>query len=113
MADWSRSDRRPVLDSGLQAERTRLAWSRTALSFGAVGALMLHTGMSSGNRTDELPGLIALCSAAATYLLGVGRYHTTNREVSCGRPPSAAAAIRALTALTTVTVVLALVLIST
>jgi uncharacterized membrane protein YidH (DUF202 family) len=102
-----------VLDSGLQAERTRLAWSRTALSFAAVGALMLHSGMSTGARLDELPGLIALCSAAATYLLGVGRYHATNHKVARELPMTSAGSVRTLTALTALTVVLALVLITT
>ena len=102
-----------MLDPGLQAERTRLAWSRTALSFGAVGALLLHTGMSTGNRLHELPGLVALCSAASTYLLGVGRYHATNRKVASGQPMTSAGAVRTLAALTALTVVVALVLITT
>ena len=112
MAENPRRDRPPVIDSGLQAERTRLAWSRTALAFAAVGALMLHSGMSRGNRLDELPGLIALCSAAATYLLGVGRYHATTRKVPRQQPMTSAGAVRTLTALTGFTVVLALVLIT-
>jgi uncharacterized membrane protein YidH (DUF202 family) len=101
-----------VLDSGLQAERTRLAWSRTALSFAAVGALMLHSGLSTGGRLDELPGLIALCSAAATYLLGVSRYHATNRNVARELPMTSAGSVRTLAALTALTVVLALALIT-
>jgi uncharacterized membrane protein YidH (DUF202 family) len=107
-----RRDRRPVLDRGLQAERTRLAWSRTSLSFAAVGALLLHTGISTGNRLHELPGLIALCSAAATYFLGVGRYHATTRKVPREQPMTSAGSVRALSALTAATVVVALVLIT-
>jgi uncharacterized membrane protein YidH (DUF202 family) len=102
-----------VLDRGLQAERTRLAWSRTALSFAAVGALMLHSGLSTGDRLDELPGLIALCFAAATYLLGVGRYHATNHNVAREQPMTSAGSVRTLTAFTAVTVVLAMALITT
>ena len=101
-----------MLDRGLQAERTRLAWSRTALSFAAVGALMMHTGMSTGNRLHELPGLIAVCSAAATYLLGVSRYHGTTHKVRREQPMTSAGSVRTLTALTALTVVLALVLIT-
>jgi uncharacterized membrane protein YidH (DUF202 family) len=112
VAEKPRRDRPPVIDSGLQAERTRLAWSRTALAFGAVGALMLHSGMSTGNRLHELPGLIALSSAAGTYLLGVFRYHATTRKVPRGQPMTSAGSIRTLTALTALTVVLALVLIT-
>jgi uncharacterized membrane protein YidH (DUF202 family) len=113
VADKARHERPPVIDRGLQAERTRLAWSRTALSFAAVGALMLHSGMSKGDRLDELPGVIALCSAAATYLLGVGRYHTTNHNVARDLPMTSAGSVRTLTALTALTVVLALVLVIT
>jgi uncharacterized membrane protein YidH (DUF202 family) len=112
VAEKLRRDRPPVIDSGLQAERTRLAWSRTALAFAAVGALMLHSGMSTGNRLNQLPGLIALCSAAGTYLLGVGRYHATTRKVPRQQPMTSAGSVRTLTALTTLTVVLALVLIT-
>jgi uncharacterized membrane protein YidH (DUF202 family) len=102
-----------VLDRGLQAERTRLAWSRTALAFAAVGALMLHSGMSTGESRDAVPGVIALCSAAATYLLGVGRYHTTNQKVAHNQSVAPAGAVRTLTALTALTVVLALVQMTT
>jgi uncharacterized membrane protein YidH (DUF202 family) len=39
-------------DQGLARERTSLAWTRTALSFAAVGGVML--------RRDVVPGLIIL-----------------------------------------------------
>jgi uncharacterized membrane protein YidH (DUF202 family) len=100
----------PVLDSGLQAERTRLAWSRTALSFAAVGALLLHNGLSRGDPVYGLPGIIALCFAAATYLLGVGRYHATNRRVPRGQSMTSVGSVRTLTVLTALTVVVALIL---
>lgn len=111
MAEKFRRDRQPVLDRGLQAERTRLAWSRTALSFAAVGALLLHIGTSPGHRLQELPGLLALCSAAATYLLGVGRYHATLRNVLREQPMTSAGSVRTLAGLTTLTAVLVLILI--
>ena len=102
-----------MLDRGLQAERTRLAWSRTALSFGAVGALLLHGGVTSGDRLRWVPGLIGLSCAAATYLLGVIRYHDTNRKVAREQSMTSAGAVRALTALTVLTVLVALALITT
>lgn len=102
-----------MLDPGLQAERTRLAWSRTSLSFAAVGALLLHNGLTTGDRLHGLPGLIALCCAAATYLLGVSRYHATTRKVPREQPMTSVGSVRTLTALTGLTVVLALVLITT
>jgi len=113
VAEKPRRDRQPVLDRGLQAERTRLAWSRTALSFAAVGALLLHIGTSPGHRLHELPGLLALCSAAATYLLGVGRYHATHRSVLREQPMTSASSVRTLAGLTTLTAVLVLILIIT
>jgi uncharacterized membrane protein YidH (DUF202 family) len=107
------ADARPVLDRGLQAERTRLAWSRTALSFSAVGALLLHNGITTGESLRWVPGIIGLSCAAATYLLGVVRYHATNRKVLREQSMTSAAAVRTLTALTVLTVVVALVLITT
>ncbi len=112
MREHRRRDPQQVLDRGLQAERTRLAWSRTALSFAAVGALLLHANASTGYRLQELPGLLALCSAAVTYLLGVGRYHATPRNVSREQPMTSAGSVRLLAALTTLTAVLALALIT-
>jgi uncharacterized membrane protein YidH (DUF202 family) len=102
-----------VLDRGLQAERTRLAWSRTALSFGAVGALLLHNGITTGERLRLVPGIIGLGCAAATYLFGVVRYHATNRRVRREESMTSAGAVRTLTALTVLTVVVALVAITT
>ena len=49
-------------DSGLARERTSLAWTRTALSFAAVGGVVL--------RRDIIPGLVILGVAPAVWLLG-------------------------------------------
>ena len=49
-------------DPGLAQERTTLAWIRTALSFAAVGGVVL--------KRDVAPGLILLIVAPAIYLLG-------------------------------------------
>ncbi len=103
---------RPVLDPGLQAERTRLAWSRTALSFAAVGALLLHNGITASDPLHSLPGVVGLCCAAGTYLLGVSRYHATTRRVPRGEPMTSIGSVRTLTALTGLTVVSALILIA-
>jgi uncharacterized membrane protein YidH (DUF202 family) len=50
------------LDSGLARERTSLSWTRTALSFAAVGGVVL--------KREVVPGLILLALAPAIYLLG-------------------------------------------
>jgi Domain of unknown function (DUF202) len=49
-------------DTGLARERTALAWTRTAISFAAVGGVVL--------KRDIVPGLILLALAPAVYLLG-------------------------------------------
>jgi uncharacterized membrane protein YidH (DUF202 family) len=49
-------------DSGLARERTSLAWTRTALSFAAVGGVVL--------KREIIPGLILLAVAPAIWLLG-------------------------------------------
>jgi uncharacterized membrane protein YidH (DUF202 family) len=52
------------LSPGTAAERTRLAWARTAISFGAVGLVML--------RREPVAGLLVL--AATPLIWALGRY---------------------------------------
>jgi uncharacterized membrane protein YidH (DUF202 family) len=49
-------------DAGLARERTSLAWTRTALSFGAVGGVVL--------KREVIAGLILLALAPVIYVLG-------------------------------------------
>ncbi|MGE5156421.1 MAG: DUF202 domain-containing protein [Betaproteobacteria bacterium] len=49
-------------DPGLARERTDLAWTRTAISFVAVGAAML--------RSNALAGLLVIVSGVAVWSLG-------------------------------------------
>ena len=49
-------------DPGLARERTTLAWTRTAVSFAAVGGAVL--------KRDVIPGLILLALAPVIYVLG-------------------------------------------
>jgi uncharacterized membrane protein YidH (DUF202 family) len=49
-------------DAGLARERTSLAWTRTAISFAAVGGVVL--------KRDVIPGLILLALAPSVYVLG-------------------------------------------
>jgi Collagen triple helix repeat (20 copies)/Domain of unknown function (DUF202) len=49
-------------DAGLARERTSLAWTRTALSFGAVGGVVL--------KREVIAGLILLAVAPVIYMVG-------------------------------------------
>jgi uncharacterized membrane protein YidH (DUF202 family) len=49
-------------DAGLARERTSLAWTRTAISFAAVGGVVL--------KRELIPGLILLVVAPVVYVLG-------------------------------------------
>jgi uncharacterized membrane protein YidH (DUF202 family) len=52
----------PGSDPGLARERTSLAWTRTAISFAAVGGIVL--------KKDLVPGLILLALTPAIWQLG-------------------------------------------
>ncbi len=56
---------------GLAQERTSLAWTRTALSFAAVGGVVL--------KTDLVPGLLIMAAAPAIWQLGRLAYHVPGR----------------------------------
>jgi uncharacterized membrane protein YidH (DUF202 family) len=49
-------------DPGLARERTSLAWTRTAISFAAVGGAVLKTHL--------VPGLVIMATAPAIWHLG-------------------------------------------
>jgi uncharacterized membrane protein YidH (DUF202 family) len=49
-------------DLGLARERTSLAWTRTAISFAAVGGVVL--------KREVIPGLILLVLVPVIYVLG-------------------------------------------
>ena len=52
---------------GLAEERTSLAWTRTAISFAAVGGVML--------KENVVPGLIILATALVIWRLGRLDHH--------------------------------------
>jgi uncharacterized membrane protein YidH (DUF202 family) len=58
MADDDPEDR----DPGLARARTALAWTRTAISFAAVGGVVLKTHL--------FPGLVIMCAAPAVWQAG-------------------------------------------
>jgi uncharacterized membrane protein YidH (DUF202 family) len=53
-------------DAGLARERTSLAWTRTAISFAAVGGVVL--------KREVIPGLILLVLVPVIYVLGRQAY---------------------------------------
>jgi uncharacterized membrane protein YidH (DUF202 family) len=99
-----RPERGDASPGGLQWERTRLAWDRTALSFAAFGALQVHLGHGDLRSASLLLGLGSLCSGCAVYLLGRRRYR---RGASFGGgAPSRRRALAVVGALSVMTTVL-------
>lgn len=58
-------------DPGLARARTSLAWTRTALSFAAVGGAVL--------KSDLIPGLLMMAAAPAIWQLGRLAHHFHGR----------------------------------
>ena len=73
---------------GLARERTSLAWTRTALSYAAVGGVIL--------RKEVIPGLLILCAAPVIWQLG----HLTRRPANRFKLITATIVAVALVALT-------------
>lgn len=77
-----------VQDPGLQAERTRLAWSRTALAMAVLGALELHPTRVDLPLVDRVPGLVMLLAAVGVGVAGGRRYRSIRRAVAAGGTPA-------------------------
>lgn len=98
------------VDPGLQAERTAMAWQRTALGVGAVGALLVH--YSGGISAKAVPGLLGLAAALVLLLAAERRYVTTVRRVRAGHATSSPALVRGVTTTVLLLAVSALVLVA-
>jgi len=74
-------------DPGMAAERTDLAWSRSGLSLGACGLIVLR-GLPSVTGSPSRPaiGLVILVLGAATWALGYWSAHQRRPSASRPRP---------------------------
>lgn len=69
---FHRRRREPVVDVGLQAERTAMAWQRTALGLGGLSALLVH--VSGGHAVAALPGIAGILVAVTLLVVAERRY---------------------------------------
>lgn len=95
-----------VIDPGLQSERTRLAWDRTALSFSAFGALLVHSGHGTTRPAVLGLGIAVVCCGFAIYVLGRRRYRRLVASLHDGDTAPRPRALAVVGVVATVTAVL-------
>ncbi|MFA6575511.1 MAG: DUF202 domain-containing protein [Nocardioides sp.] len=82
------------MDPGLQAERTAMAWQRTALGIGGVSALLLH--YADRAILPSLPGVAGLLGALGLLVVVEARYVHNRRHGEAGNSPMGPAMVRAV-----------------
>jgi uncharacterized membrane protein YidH (DUF202 family) len=70
-----------VFDSGLQPERTLLAWRRTCLSFGLASAVMVRFSVGPIGTGGVLLGLVGIGLAASSYAAVARRYRRAHESL--------------------------------
>jgi uncharacterized membrane protein YidH (DUF202 family) len=100
----------PVADSGLQTERTALAWHRTGLAVLANALVILRSGVSSGHAMLTLLGGLLLVAAAGVAAFGTWRSRVLARgQVDVATPARVVLATSGVTALAAAAGVLAVI----
>ncbi|MEP7033984.1 MAG: DUF202 domain-containing protein [Dermatophilaceae bacterium] len=84
----------PGAGVGLQAERTSIAWQRTALTLTAFSVLILHA--ADRQRLGQIPGALGIAAALWLLFAAERRYSSSRQLVRDGRSPVAPRMIRAL-----------------
>ena len=78
-----------VRDAGLQAERTALAWSRTALAILTNGVLVLRAGWAGEKGAITFLAFALLLAAAATFRYSMQRRRELDSAPRPSAPPAA------------------------
>jgi uncharacterized membrane protein YidH (DUF202 family) len=86
-----------------------MAWQRTALGVGAIGALLLHH--AGGLSWGAVPGALGLLAALALIVASEHRYERTVGHVRSGRAATSRGLVRTLAAVTILLAVAALALV--
>ena len=74
-------------DAGLQAERTSLAWSRTALTASVAALLVTRGGVVTHQSALTVVGVLLLGIAVATLVAARRRHAAIERALVAGRSP--------------------------
>lgn len=85
------------IDNGRQAERTTLAWQRTALGLGGVSALLVHD--ARGDLVASAPGAAGLVAALA-LLVYADTHHRRHEDEDPEHAPMGIGAVRLMASLT-------------
>lgn len=75
-----------MFDSGLQPERTALAWRRTSLTIATCALVALRVlPQAAETWWSPIPGLFGFCSAVFLFVVSHCRYTELNRHLSAAQ----------------------------